>query len=82
MSARGLVHNKSFIFDGTNYDIWKVCMLDYFRSIAPNMEQILDMGFSSPMDPKNLSIEEKINSYLDDLSSKVLSRAMSDDPQV
>ena len=77
MSARGLVHNKPFIFDGTNYDIWKVCMLDYFRGIAPNMEQILDMGFSSPMDPKNLSIEEKINSYLDALASKVLSRAVS-----
>ena len=35
------------------------------------------MGFSSPMDPQNLSIEEKINSYLDALASKVLSRDVS-----
>jgi hypothetical protein len=30
MSARGLVQKNTFIFDGTNYDIWKTCMLDLF----------------------------------------------------
>jgi hypothetical protein len=30
MSARGLVHNETFIFDGINYDIQKICMLNHF----------------------------------------------------
>jgi hypothetical protein len=30
MLARGLVHNDTFIFDGTNYDIWKIGMLNHF----------------------------------------------------
>ena len=65
MSAKGLVHNDIFIFDGTNYDIWKICMLEYFRGLNPDIVQFLDMGFYSPKDPQNLSIEENINSYLD-----------------
>src|SRR4051812_25095840 len=55
----------------------KYACLFIFRGLAQNMEQILDMGFSSPMVPKNLTIEEKINSYLDALASEVLSRAVS-----
>ena len=72
MSAKELVLNQKFIFDGTNYDVWKSHILDYFRGLHPNIEQILDMGFSSPMDPQNLSLEEKTNSYLDAHVSKVL----------
>jgi hypothetical protein len=64
MSARGLVHNNTFIFDGTNYDIWKTYMLNHFRGMDPNIERILDMGFSPPKDSQNLYLEEKKNSYL------------------
>ena len=71
MSARGLVHNNTFIFDVTNYDVWKIYMLDYFRGMHPHMEQILDMGFSPPKDPQNPSFEEKKNSYLDAQATKV-----------
>ena len=53
MSARGLVHNKLFIFDGTNFDMWKTYVLNILRGISPDMEQILDMGFHSPKDPQN-----------------------------
>ena len=35
------------------------------------------MGFSSPMDPQNLSLEEKTNSYLDAHVSKVLCLVVS-----
>ena len=68
MSARGLVHNDTFIFDGTNYDIWKIYMLNHFRVMDPNIERILDMGFSPPKDPQNLSLEDE---------EKLLSRCSS-----
>jgi hypothetical protein len=50
MSTRGLVHDNTFIFDGTKYDIWKHFMLNHFRGMDPNIERILDMGFSLPKD--------------------------------
>jgi hypothetical protein len=45
MSASELVHNDTFIFDGTNYDIWKIRMLNHFRAMDPNIEIILDKVF-------------------------------------
>jgi hypothetical protein len=72
MSARGLVHNNTFIFDGTNYDIWKTCMLNHFQGMDPNIERILDMGFSPPKDSQSLSLEEKRNFYLNSRASNVL----------
>ena len=77
MSARGLVHNDTFIFDGTNYDTWKIYVLNILRGISLDMEQILDMGFSSPKDPQNRSYEEKRNSILDALASHVFSDVVS-----
>src|SRR4051794_26532262 len=41
------------------------------------MERILDMGFSPPKDPQNLSPKEKINSCLDALASHVFSNFVS-----
>ena len=77
MSPKGLVHDDIFIFDGTNYDVWKIHMLNHFRAMDPNIVRFLDMGFSSPKDPQNLSIEENINPYLDDQVSKVLINVVS-----
>jgi hypothetical protein len=57
-SARGLVHNFTFTFDDTNYDVWKFYMLDYFRSMHSHVKQILDMGFSPPKDSQNPTLEE------------------------
>ena len=76
MSTRGLVHNKPLIFNGTNYDAWKIHMLDYFRVMDPNIELILDMGFSPPKDPQNLSLEDERNSYLDALATNELFHAL------
>ena len=76
-SARGLVHNTTFTFDGTNYDAWKFYMLDYFRGMHPHVEQILDIGFSPPKDPQNPTFEEKKNSYLDAQATKVLCHVVS-----
>ena len=49
MSFRELVHNPIFKVDGTNYDVWKIRMLNLLRDINPNVKRIVDMGFSSPM---------------------------------
>ena len=72
MSTRGLVHSDTFIFEGTNYVGWKFRMLNLLRVMDPNIERILDMGFSPPKDPQNLSLEDEKNSYLDAHASKVL----------
>jgi hypothetical protein len=66
------VHNDTFIFDGTNYDIWKICMLNHFRDMDPNIERILDMGFYPPKDSQNLSLVENKNSYLNSRATNVL----------
>jgi hypothetical protein len=70
MSARGLVHNDTFIFDGTNCDIWKICMPNNFRDMDPNIEKY--MGFSPPKDSQSLSLEEKRNAYLNSQTTYVL----------
>ena len=77
MSARGLVHDDTFIFDGTNYDTWKIYVLNILRGISPNMEQIIELGVSPPKDPQNRSLEEKRNSILDALASHVFSNVVS-----
>jgi hypothetical protein len=77
MSASELVHNDTFIFDGTNYDIWKISMLNHFRCMDPNTEEILDMGFSPPKDSQNLSLGENKNSYLNSRATNVLFNLVS-----
>src|SRR3954471_6502285 len=54
MSPRGLVHSHTFTFDGTHYDVWSTRMLSHFRAIDPNIELILDMSLSPPMDAQNI----------------------------
>jgi hypothetical protein len=78
MSARGLVHNNTYIFDGTNYDTWKIHMLNYFWVMDPSMERIVDMGFSPPKDSENLSLEDEKNLYLNAQATHVIINALSD----
>jgi hypothetical protein len=47
MLSRGFLHNDTFIFNGTNYDAWKIHMLNYFWVMDPAMERIVDTGFFS-----------------------------------
>jgi hypothetical protein len=42
------VHDDTFVFQGTNYDICKIHMLNYFWVMDPTMEQIVDTSFSPP----------------------------------
>ena len=69
MSFRELVHDHTFIFDGTNFDVWKTHMLSHFRVLDPNIECILDIGFSPPKDYGSMTLEYEINLYLDALAS-------------
>ena len=76
MSARGLVHNDTFIFDGTNYDAWKISMLNIFKDMGPNIEQIVDMGFSSPKG-LDCSLEDEKNLYLNTQATNVFFKYLS-----
>ena len=79
MLFRELVHDPTFIFDGTNYDLWKIHILNLFRAMGPNyIKSIVDTGFSPPMDSQELSIEDEENSYLDTLVSNGLICVLSD----
>src|SRR5215216_4783404 len=51
-------------------------MLIHFRDMDPNLEHIVDIGFSPPMDFKNLSCEDEKNLYLDAQASNVLVNAL------
>ena len=77
MSTRGLVHDDTLVFDGTNYDIWKIRMLNYFRVMDSNIEIFLDMDFSLPMDSQNLSLEDENNLYINALVTKVFLHVVS-----
>ena len=53
MSTRGLGFSYNLSFDGTNFDVWVIRMLNLFRVMDPNLERIVDMGFfSSKGSPK------------------------------
>ena len=52
-------------------------MLNLFRVMDPNLERIVDMGFSPPKDPQILSLEDEKNSYLNAQASNVLFDALS-----
>ena len=59
MSTRGLGFSDTLSFNGTNFDVWVIRMLNLFRVMDPNLEQIVDMGFCSPKDPQRLSLEDE-----------------------
>ena len=40
-------------------------MLCRLRTLCPNIERFLDVGFSPPMDPQNLSLEDEKNLHLE-----------------
>src|SRR5664279_3304339 len=65
MSASGLVHNDRFKFDGTNYILWINRMLCKLRALCPYIERFPDVGFSPPVDPQNLSLEDEKNLHLE-----------------
>ena len=77
MSTRGLGFSDTLSFDGTNFDVWVIHMLNLFRVMDPNLERIVDMGFSPPNDPQRLSLEDEKNSYLNAQASNVLFDALS-----
>ena len=79
MSFRELVHDPTFIFDGTNYDVWKNRILNLFRAMGPNyIKRIVDVGFSPPKDSQELSLEDEENSHLETLVSNGLICVLSD----
>src|SRR5664279_4217649 len=78
MSFRELVHDATFIFNDTNYYVWKIRMLKLFRNLGPNIELIVYMGFPPPKDPQKLSLEDEENSYLNTLITNVFIYVLRD----
>ena len=79
MSFRELVHNPTLKFDGTNYDVWKIRMLDNFRAMGPNyIKRIVDVDFPPPKNSQELSFEDEENSHLDTQVSNGLICVLSD----
>jgi hypothetical protein len=73
MSASYLVHNDTIIFYVTNYDLWRNRMLCNLWTLCPNIERFLDVGFSPPMDPQSLSIEDEKKLHLEaQVSNEIL----------
>ena len=72
MLLSDLVHDPAFHFDGTNYNAWKIRMLNYFWVMDPHMEKIVEMGFSPPKDPKNPTLEEEKKLSLNSLATNAL----------
>ena len=64
MSFRELVHDHTFIFVGTHFNVWKTHMFSHLRVLDPNIERILDIGFSPPKDCESKTLEDEKNLYL------------------
>src|SRR4051812_49329972 len=77
MPTRVLGFSDTLSFDGTNFHVWVIRMLNLFRVMDPNLERIVDMGFSPPKDTQRLSLEDETNSYLNAQASNVLFDALS-----
>ena len=77
MSTRGLGFSDTLSFNGRNFDVWVIRMLNLFRAMDPNLKRIVDMGFSPPKDPQRLSLEDEKNSYLNAQASNMLFDALS-----
>ena len=52
-------------------------MINLFRVMDPNLERIVDMGFSPPKNPQRLSLEDEKNSYRNAQASNMLFDALS-----
>src|SRR4051794_30946014 len=65
MSASNIVHNDTIIFNDTNYLLWRNRLFYNLRTLCPNIERFLDVGFSPPMDPQNLSLEDEKKLHLE-----------------
>src|SRR6266536_2669151 len=77
MLTRGLGFSDTLSFDDTNFDVSVIRMLNLFRVMDPNLERIVDMGFSPPKDPQRLSLEVEKNSYLNAQAPNVIFYTLS-----
>ena len=53
MSTRGLGFSDTLSFDGTNFDVWVIDMLNLFRVMDPNLERIVEWVFLLQKIPKD-----------------------------
>ena len=77
MSFRELVHDPTFIFDSTNFNVSKTHMLSHLRVLDTNIERIVDIGFSPAKDYESMILEDEKNLYLDAIASNEFCKFVS-----
>jgi hypothetical protein len=78
MLSRGDYHYIDIYFDGYDYHAWKTRMLDLFQIMGPDIERIIDDGYSFPLDPMHLILEEDMNYHLNAMATNAIFREISD----
>ena len=80
MSTSEEVSLKLLLLDGSNYTSWSASVLDVFRTMGPQIEQIVDVSISPPHDDLiYLSREEVKCLQLNAQAANVLFSALSED---
>ena len=80
MSTSGKVSLELLLLDGSNYTSWSASVLGVFRTMGPQIEQIVDVSISPPHnDLIYLSREEVKCLQLNAQAANVLFSALSED---
>ena len=80
MSTSEEVSLELLPLDGSNYTSWSACILDIFRAMGPQIEQIVDVSISPPSDNLDyLSREEVKCLQYNAQATNVLFSALSED---
>uniref|UniRef100_K3Y320 DUF4219 domain-containing protein n=1 Tax=Setaria italica TaxID=4555 RepID=K3Y320_SETIT len=66
--------------DGSNYNSWSAHVLDIFRAMGSQIEQVVDVRICSPnLQYSKLTIEERKCSQLNSHATYILTRALSEE---
>jgi hypothetical protein len=76
MASGSNVHvGRPPLFDGNNYDYWKIRMMAHLKAISKNMWRIVNDGYAI-LNPNELSPTDEENMVLDDQAMNVLYDAL------
>ena len=76
MASGSNVHvGKPPLFDGNNYDYWKIRMMAHLKAISKNMWRVVNDGYAI-LKPNELSPTDEENMILDDQAMNVLYDAL------
>ena len=80
MSTSEEVSLELLLLDGSNYTSWSACMLDIFRAMGPQIEQIVDVSISPPSDNLDYLSREEVKCLQHNAqATNILFSALSED---